>query len=86
MKLTQNILLISGLVLTSQAVKAQNNNITNSTISGQLNTVTTSVPFLGIAPDSRSASLGEAGVAISPDVNAVHWNLAKLSFAEKEYF
>lgn len=58
--------------------------ITNSTLSGQLNTVTTAVPFLGIAPDSRSAALGEAGVAISPDVNAVHWNLAKLVFAEEQ--
>lgn len=58
--------------------------ITNSTISGQLNTVTTAVPFLGIAPDSRSAALGEAGVAISPDVNAVHWNMSKLVFAEEQ--
>jgi hypothetical protein len=84
MKFTQNILILSSLFLANQSANGQNNNITNSTLSGQLNTVTTAVPFLGIAPDSRSAALGEAGVAISPDVNAVHWNMAKLSFAEKE--
>ena len=31
----------------------------------QLNTITTAVPFLMIAPDSRSGALGDAGVALS---------------------
>lgn len=51
-----------------------------------LNTITTAVPFLTIAPDSRSGAMGDAGVAISPDANAVHWNLSKLSFINnKDY-
>ncbi|HOX82425.1 MAG TPA: hypothetical protein PLS08_05305, partial [Chryseolinea sp.] len=33
------------------------------------NAITTAVPFLLISPDSRSAGLGEAGVATSPDAN-----------------
>ena len=31
----------------------------------QLNTITTAVPFLTIAPDSRSGALGDAGVALT---------------------
>src|SRR3990172_3821729 len=49
----------------------------------QLNTITTAVPFLMIAPDARSGSLGDAGAATSPDANAIHWNPAKLAFIEK---
>ena len=48
------------------------------------NTITTGVPFLTIAPDSRSGAMGDAGVAISPDVNSQHWNPAKYAFAESE--
>jgi len=50
----------------------------------QLNTITTAVPFLLIAPDSRAGAMGDAGVASSPDANSMHWNIAKLAFIEKE--
>lgn len=50
----------------------------------QLNTITTAVPFLMIAPDSRSGALGDAGVALSPDGNSLHWNPAKMAFCENE--
>jgi hypothetical protein len=36
-----------------------------------------------IAPDSRSGALGDAGVALSPDANSVHWNMSKLAFGDK---
>jgi hypothetical protein len=39
-------------------------------------------PFLLISPDSRAAAMGDAGVASSPDANAIFWNTAKLAFAE----
>jgi hypothetical protein len=48
-----------------------------------LNTITTAVPFLRIPPDARSAAMGDAGLAISPDANAIFWNAAKLVFTEK---
>jgi len=48
------------------------------------NTITTGVPFLTIAPDSRSGAMGDAGVAISADVNSQHWNPAKYAFATSE--
>ncbi|WP_256010690.1 type IX secretion system outer membrane channel protein PorV [Desertivirga xinjiangensis] len=40
------------------------------------------VPFLLIAPDSRSGGMGEAGVAVSPDANSIHWNPSKLAFID----
>ena len=36
------------------------------------------VPFLRIEPDSRSAGMGNAGVAIADNVNAIFWNPAGL--------
>ncbi|MEC7653359.1 MAG: type IX secretion system outer membrane channel protein PorV, partial [Bacteroidota bacterium] len=50
----------------------------------QLNTITTAVPFLMIAPDSRSGALGDAGVALSADANCMHWNPAKMAFNEND--
>jgi hypothetical protein len=48
-----------------------------------LNTITTAVPFLIIAPDSRAGGMGDAGVATAPDANSIHWNPAKFAFVEK---
>ncbi len=48
------------------------------------NPITTAVPFVSFAPDSRGAALGDAGVATSPDVYSTHWNNAKLAFMEKD--
>jgi hypothetical protein len=50
----------------------------------RLNTITTAVPFLMIAPDARHGALGDAGVASSPDVNSMHWNPAKYAFVDKK--
>ncbi len=53
------------------------------TTSGQTittKTITTAVPFLMIAPDSRSGAMGEAGVACVNDANAMHWNPSALAF------
>jgi len=51
----------------------------------KLNAVTTSVPFLLIAPDARGGALGDAGVASKPDVSSMHYNPAKYAFAENEF-
>jgi hypothetical protein len=54
-------------------------------VSSEINTVTTMVPFLTITPDSRSAGLGDAGVALfSPDANSVSWNMSNLVNADKK--
>ncbi len=47
--------------------------------------ITTAVPFLTISPDARSAALGDAGAATSPDANSAYWNPAKLVFIEQDY-
>lgn len=48
------------------------------------NVITTGVPFLTIAPDSRGGAMGDAGAATSPDVNSQHWNAAKYAFNESQ--
>lgn len=48
------------------------------------NTIITSVPFLRIVPDARSAGMGDAGLAITTDPNAMHFNASKLAFAEED--
>ncbi len=49
-----------------------------------LNTISTSVPFLLIAPDSRAGAMGDVGAATSPDHNSIHWNASKLAFLEDD--
>ncbi len=44
--------------------------------------IQTTVPFLLISPDARSGSMGDAGVAASPDINSQHWNAAKYPFID----
>lgn len=48
------------------------------------NTLLTALPFLRITPDARSGALGDAGVALSADPNAMHHNAARLAFAEQD--
>jgi len=38
------------------------------------------VPFLLISPDARASGMGETGVAIADDINAIHWNPGGLAF------
>ncbi|MFA6401852.1 MAG: type IX secretion system outer membrane channel protein PorV [Salinivirgaceae bacterium] len=52
----------------------------DQTLGQELNAITTAVPFLMIAPDSRSGAMGDAGVALSPDGYSQHWNSSKLAF------
>ncbi len=49
------------------------------------NTVVSAVPFLRIVADARSGAMGDAGIAISPDANAIHFNASKLVFAEETF-
>lgn len=67
-------------LLLSQTLSAQKVNL----LGQDLNTITTSVPFLLIAPDSRAGALGDAGVASSPDANSMHWNPSKYAFVKKQ--
>lgn len=66
---------LTALVLSTVALQAQD----------EPNTITTAVPFLGIAADARAAGMGEQGVATSPDAYGVQWNPAKLAFLENQH-
>ena len=48
------------------------------------NTVTTAIPMLLVSPDSRAGSMGDVGVATTPDGNSSWWNPAKLAFLENK--
>ncbi|NVO02627.1 MAG: type IX secretion system outer membrane channel protein PorV [Bacteroidetes bacterium] len=65
----------------TQNINAQ---ITTGELLGQVNTITTAVPFLMIAPDARAGAMGDAGVSSEPDANSLHWNPAKYAFIEKD--
>lgn len=52
---------------------------------GQINTITTAVPFLRINPDARSGGMGDVGLATSPDANAIYVNPAKLAYVPDDY-
>ncbi|MBQ4442162.1 MAG: type IX secretion system outer membrane channel protein PorV [Bacteroidales bacterium] len=51
----------------------------------ELNTITTAVPFLNIAPDSRAGGMGDMGCATSPDVNSQSYNPAKYVFSKNTF-
>lgn len=48
------------------------------------NAIPTAVPFLTITPDARSGAMGDAGIAISGDANAIAYNISRLAFAEED--
>lgn len=73
------------LVLNSIQSKAQNTSKNGTDFDLQLNTITTAVPFLLIAPDSRATGMGDIGVATDADANSLHWNASKLAFIEKDF-
>ncbi|SOD20152.1 hypothetical protein SAMN06297358_3864 [Pedobacter xixiisoli] len=58
---------------------------TSGSSTTQTNGVYPDVPFLLITPDARAGAMGEAGVAVMPDGNAMSINPAKLAFLEKPY-
>ena len=70
------ILLLSTLNSTAQS--------TDIILGKRINTITTAVPFVLISPDARAGGMGDQGVSSSADVNSIHWNPAKLVFAENK--
>lgn len=49
------------------------------------NTIITAVPFLRIIPDARFGAMGDAGIALAPDPNSMHFNSSNLAFGEKDF-
>ena len=80
MKLRLVIIIILNVILLNCYAQNTNEWLGQETI----NTITTAVPFLMIAPDARSGAMGDAGVSSTPDANSMHWNPAKYAFIEKD--
>jgi len=74
-----------GLLILSGDLKAQGlPSGAQSNGSGGSNIIT-AVPFLLISPDARAGGMGEAGVAVLPDANAMSNNPSKLAFLDQRY-
>ncbi len=71
------------LAIFTNESKAQTGGLGTGIKGGQEIPVTTAVPFLRIIPDARSGGMGDVGIGISADANAMFHNPAKLAFAEK---
>lgn len=67
------------------ALSAQGQVVTSGTNTNgsRSNNIVTAVPFLLITPDARAGSMGDAGVAVLPDINAASINPSKLAFLEQ---
>ena len=68
-------ILLSAALAGTMATQAQ-----TTAFGDNLNVVTSAMPMLNIGPDARMGGMANAGVAASPDANALFWNPAKLAF------
>ncbi len=79
--MTKRIYLIAIITFLSSYVYSQSPDVQE----GQLNTITTAVPFLQITPDARGGAMGDVGVATSPDYSAQFSNPSKYVFSQKKF-
>lgn len=79
--MTTRIFLLTLLVILCQQLSSQQlDSITD--VGGRnlrYNPVRHAVSFLTITPDSRAAGMGDVGVATTPDLFSVNWNVGKLA-------
>ena len=78
----KSLVVLMALLMTGFIAKAQQQE------TGQdldYNVISTAVPFMSIAPDARSAGMGDIGVSTSPDVYSMHWNPAKYAFIQDDF-
>ncbi len=83
-KLIITKLIFSGIFYLSAISLFAQNSVTLSRQDPNRRVITTAVPFLNFAPDSRHSAMGDVGVATSADANSAHWNAGKLAFIEDD--
>ncbi|HKG07172.1 MAG TPA: type IX secretion system outer membrane channel protein PorV [Pedobacter sp.] len=83
--LTKIVLSFLSLATASAGAFAQVVQPGTQTNGGESNNIVTAVPFLLITPDARAGSMGDAGVAIQPDANAMSINPSKIAFLDRQY-
>lgn len=79
MKKTASILSVVILLFTMQSYAQVN------PLGQDINAITTAVPFLSIAPDSRAGAMGDIGCATSSDGNSQSYNPAKYAFNKNQF-
>lgn len=72
-KVLLSLAAVAFLAVSAQAAK---------TVDETMNPLITAMPSLNIAPDARSAGMGDIGVATDADLNSLHWNPAKYSYMQ----
>lgn len=78
----KSLVVFMALLMTGFIAKAQQQETGQNL---DYNVISTAVPFMIIAPDARSAGMGDIGVSTSPDVYSMHWNSAKYAFMEDDF-
>ena len=73
MKTITKIIMMAACLCAVPTMKAQDTK-------SQFNPIEHAVISQTIAPDARSAGMGDVGAATDPDVNSQYWNLAKYPF------
>lgn len=73
----KNVIILFALVF-SVSIYAQ---VVTSENDEKIRAIITGAPFLRVAPDARSAGLGDQGVATTADAFSQYWNAAKFNFA-----
>ncbi len=77
--------LISAVPVAAQCFQGEDGNFYNLDGTPCTNAVTSAVPFLRIVADARSGAMGDVGIGLSPDPNAMHFNPSKLVFSESNF-
>jgi len=87
LRLTIAYITLAGLFfsndLDAQCFRDPSGRLVNPDGSDCVNTILTAVPFLRIVSDARSGAMGDVGIGLSPDANAMHFNQSKLVMADK---
>ncbi len=81
----KSFVILMSLLMMGFIAKAQINSGEETGQDLEYNVISTAVPFMIIAPDARSAGMGDLGVSTSPDVYSMHWNAAKYAFIEDDF-
>lgn len=84
MKKSLTVLSLIILMFASQ-IQAQSDGGGVNPLGQSLNAITTAVPFLSIAPESRAGAMGDIGCATSADINSQSYNPAKYVFSDNMF-
>lgn len=83
MKKAVSILSLIILLVSTTQTQAQSDGV--NPLGQTLNAITTAVPFLTIAPESRAGAMGDIGCATSADINSQSYNPAKYAFSDNMF-